>query len=70
MFNDVARAIILQYPYLRETLGTGYGGWRQTIRDKFKNMRRLDTSEEVKQKKKGSVTKKFPNKLGKIQEEE
>lgn len=70
MFTDVARTIILQYPYLTENLGTGYGGWRQAIRDKFKNMRRLDLSKEVKQKKKGSSAKKFPNKLGKVREEE
>ncbi|GBM82545.1 hypothetical protein AVEN_29333-1 [Araneus ventricosus] len=34
-----------------DTIGTGYGGWRQAIRDKFKKLRRFDQSEEVKRRK-------------------
>lgn len=50
--TDVARAIVREYQHLKETIGTGYGGWRQSIKDKLKNMRRVDDSEEVQNKKK------------------
>lgn len=50
--TDAARAIVREYTYLRETIGTGYGGWRQSIRDRLKNIRRCDQSEEVKSRKK------------------
>lgn len=65
MVTDMARAIVSKYPYLKESIGTGYGGWRQAIRDKLKNMRRFDQSEEVKQKK---ITNKFHNKGEKANE--
>ncbi|GBM81645.1 hypothetical protein AVEN_226922-1 [Araneus ventricosus] len=54
MVTDAARKIVTDYQYLKETIGTGYGGWRQAIRDKLKNLRRFDQSEEVKLRKKTS----------------
>lgn len=50
--TDAARKIVADYPYLRETIGTGYGGWRQAIRDRLKNIRRFDQSDEVKKRRK------------------
>lgn len=50
--TDAARKIVSDYPYLKESMGTGSGGWRQSIRDCLKNMRRSDQSEEVKARKK------------------
>ncbi|GBM07436.1 hypothetical protein AVEN_26502-1 [Araneus ventricosus] len=50
MVTDAARKIVTDYQYLKETIGTGYGGWRKAIRDKFKNLRRFDQSEEVKRR--------------------
>lgn len=58
VFTDLARAVVSEYPHLRESTGTGYDGWRVAIREKFKNMRRLDQSEEVVQKKKNNMSKK------------
>ncbi|GBN57730.1 hypothetical protein AVEN_58152-1 [Araneus ventricosus] len=54
MVTDAPRKIVTDYQYLKKTIGTGYGSWRQAIRDKLKNLRRFDQSEEVKRRKKTS----------------
>jgi len=39
MYCDAARSIVDTYPYLKESIGSGYGGWKQALIDKMKNMR-------------------------------
>ena len=37
---DVAKAIIQNFPYFCEKIGSGYDGWYICIKDKLKNVRR------------------------------
>lgn len=38
--QDVASSIVRAYPHLRETMGSGYDGWKRCLRNSLKNFRR------------------------------
>ncbi|OWF53477.1 hypothetical protein KP79_PYT25477 [Mizuhopecten yessoensis] len=49
--QDVASNIVHTYPHLRETMGNGYEGWKQSLRNSLKNNRRKSEEPIVKHKK-------------------
>lgn len=63
-YEEVAKALISKFPQLTETIGSGYSGWKQKIRDHMKNFRRLSDNEEVVLKK-----MKYSKKKGELFEE-
>lgn len=45
---DICRALVTKYPYLKNNIGVGIGGWELKILNKLKKIRQTDTSLEVK----------------------
>lgn len=51
-YDCVAKTLIETFPQLEETIGNGFLGWKQKLRDHFKNMRRnMQDYSPVKRKK-------------------
>lgn len=63
MYNDIAKELVTRYPYLKESIGSGYGGWKQSLKNKFKNMRRNEPTEQVLKRKRSNTGKKIPIKV-------